>query len=59
MDMNKKSKITGLSAKRSIEFVNGKNPKQAITGNKIKGSKIDLPSPKSGKPMMKAKSMMK
>lgn len=56
---NAKSKVTGLKAKREVDFVAGKDPKKVITGTKVKGSGVDLPSPKGKKPMMKAKSVFK
>lgn len=54
-----KAKVTGLRAKSAASFVAGKDPKKAITSIKVKGSGMDLPSPKGNKPKMKAKSASK
>lgn len=54
-----KSKITGLNAKTQAKNVTGKDPKSAITGNKVSKSKVDLPSVKGKSPKLKAKSSMK
>lgn len=53
-----KSKIIDLKAKRGIDFVTNKDPKKVVTGNKIRGSGVDLPT-SNKKPMMKAKSAFK
>lgn len=55
--MKDKSKITGLKAKSMVSMNMGKDPKTAITGLKVK-SVVDMPSPKKGKPTLKAKSKM-
>ena len=54
-----KAKVTGMKAKSSTSFVAGKDPKKAITGNKLKGAGVDMPMSKGAKPMMKTKSKMK
>lgn len=52
-----KAKVTGLKAKSAASFVAGKDPKKVITGLKLKGGGIDLPSPKGNKQKLKARSV--
>lgn len=50
-----KTKVTELNAKRTFSFGAGKNPREIITGTKIKNSDVDMPTRSKSKSTMRAK----